>query len=139
MIPPLKHIVCIDDDENILLVARLALKTMGGYRVSAFSDSWNALREVRHLRPDMILLDAIMPGMDGPTVLKTLRENMEVSNIPIFFLTAKTAPEDAEYFLSIGADGVLNKPFDPMTLAKQVKELWEQWHAKESNGTSSNG
>jgi two-component system, OmpR family, response regulator len=73
--------------------------------------------------PDVIVCDAMMPGMDGPTTLAKMRENRLTAKIPVIFMTARTQRREVEYFKSLGAIGVVCKPFDPMTLAKEIRDL----------------
>jgi CheY-like chemotaxis protein len=74
-------------------------------------------------RPDVILLDVMMPGVDGPRTLEMLRSHPETATVPIIFLTAKAMPREVERLVSLGAKGVITKPFDPMSLAHQVRAL----------------
>jgi two-component system OmpR family response regulator len=128
MVPPLKHILCIDDEEDILQVTRLALETLGGFKVSVCRGSSTALAQVKSLKPDLILLDVMMPGMDGPSTLKMIHADPEVADIPVVFMTAKVQPAEVDHYLTIGASGVIGKPFDPMALPKQVETLWRGFH-----------
>ena len=75
--------------------------------------------------PDLVLLDVMMPGMDGPTTLGHLRERPEFTDIPVVFITAKVQATEVEYFKSLGAVDVIAKPFDPVTLASQVQAIWD--------------
>ena len=75
--------------------------------------------------PDVVVLDVMMPGMDGPTLLKRMRRDPDLAHIPVIFMTAKVSSEEAERFRELSAIGVIAKPFDPMTLAGQVRSLWE--------------
>jgi len=90
---------------------------------------WNlcCLNHVSHLTfaPDLLLLDVMMPGMDGPSTLKALRELSLLNGVPVVFITAKVQPSEIEHLKSLGADAVIAKPFNPMTLADQVQSIWK--------------
>ncbi len=128
MAPPLKKILCIDDEDDILQVATLALEQIGGFEVSSCNSGKAGLEYVCKMPPDLILLDAMMPHMDGPSTLKELRKNPETGIIPVIFMTARVQPEQIQEYIAIGAVGVITKPFDPMTLSKDIALLWEKLH-----------
>lgn len=121
----LQRILYVEDEPDIQAVAKLALEMVGGFSVKLCSSGEEALREVAAFAPDMILLDVMMPGMDGPTTLKALREQPPLAGIPVAFMTAKVQPAEVAYYKSLGARDVIAKPFDPMTLADQVRAIWE--------------
>ena len=125
MTPPLGHILCIDDEEDILQVAKLALEAVGGFRVSLCRGSAEAVEQACILRPDLILLDVMMPEMDGPTTLEKLRDGGPCSATPVIFMTAKAQPQEIQHFKELGALGVITKPFDPMALPSEVRAIWE--------------
>jgi DNA-binding response OmpR family regulator len=83
-----------------------------------------ALAAMRERRPDLVVLDVMMPGMDGPTLLKRMRADPELQHIPVIFMTAKTSPQEVARFRDLPAIGVIAKPFDPMALGAQVRALW---------------
>lgn len=87
-----------------------------------------ALETIRAARPDMVLLDVMMPEMDGPTTLARMLADPELKDIPVVFMTAKVQPPEMEHYLGLGAVGVIAKPFDPMALAGQVAEIWKRRH-----------
>ena len=132
MVPPLKHIICIDDEEDILQVTRLSLETLGGFQVSVCKGSANALLQASSLMPDLILLDVMMPGADGPSTLKIFQTDPVVAGIPVVFMTAKVQSTEVSNYLKLGAAGVIAKPFDPMTLSTQVEALWKAFHESKS-------
>lgn len=125
---PLRHILCVDDENDILQVARLSLEAVGGFTVTLCEGSAGALEAIRAAKPDMVLLDVMMPEMDGPTTLARLLADPELKDIPVVFMTAKVQPPEMEYYLGLGAVGVIAKPFDPMALAGQVTEIWNRHH-----------
>lgn len=123
---PLSHILCVDDEEDILHVAQMALEVVGGLRVSTCSNGIDAVRDAAVLRPDCILLDAMMPEMDGPATLQQLRQQPETRNIPIIFMTARVQPKEVQEYLALGAIGVIPKPFDPMLVTDEIKRIWDR-------------
>ncbi|MCW8931382.1 MAG: response regulator [Gammaproteobacteria bacterium] len=123
--PSLEKILYVEDEPDIQAVAKLALETVGGYTVHICASGEDALNIVEEFNPDIILLDVMMPGMDGPSTLKAMREKSSLNNTPIAFMTAKVQASEIENFKSLGAVDIIPKPFDPMTLSEQVKALWE--------------
>ncbi len=120
----LTRILYVEDDPDIQAVAQLALEAIGGFTVYLSDSGADGLETAVREQPDLILLDVMMPGMDGPTTLASLRADPELMDIPVIFVTAKVQPAEVEHFTSLGALGVIAKPFDPMTLAGVVTELW---------------
>jgi two-component system, OmpR family, response regulator len=121
----LQRILYVEDEPDIQAVARLALEMVGGFTVKICSSGEEALRETADFAPDMILLDVMMPGLDGPATLKGLREQPALATVPVAFMTAKVQPPEVSHFKSLGALDVIPKPFDPMTLADTVRAIWE--------------
>lgn len=124
----LKRILHVEDDRSIQAVARLALETLGGFEVLSCLSGQEALDQVQGFNPDFILLDVMMPGMDGPETLSKLRELVDIEQIPVAFMTAKVQPPEIEQYRQLGAREVIVKPFDPMTLAAQVRDIWSRVH-----------
>jgi CheY-like chemotaxis protein len=121
----LQRILYVEDDPDIQSVARLALEMVGGFTVKICSSGEEALREAAAFAPDLILLDVMMPGMDGPSTLKSLRTQPGLATVPAAFMTAKVQPAEVAHYKSLSALDVIAKPFDPMTLASQVRAIWE--------------
>lgn len=121
----LERILYVEDEPDIREVAQIALEMVGGFTVKVCSSGEAALREAEGFAPDMILLDVMMPGMDGPATLKALRERPALAAIPMAFMTAKVQPAEVAHYKALGALDVIAKPFDPMTLADQVRAVWE--------------
>jgi two-component system, OmpR family, response regulator len=113
----------IDDDDDIRLVVKMSLRLIGGLDVIEASSGQEGVDLAMRVRPDIIMLDVMMPGMDGPTVLHQLYNNPLTSGIPVIFLTAKAMPGEIGRLKDLGAVGVLTKPFDPMQLAADVQAL----------------
>jgi CheY-like chemotaxis protein len=115
----------VEDEPDIRAVARLALELVGGFTVKVCSSGEEALHEAEAFAPEIILLDVMMPGMDGPTTLKSLRALPTLATVPVAFMTAKVQPTEIAHYKALGARDVIPKPFDPMTLASQVRAIWE--------------
>jgi CheY-like chemotaxis protein len=128
MTPTLTTILIVEDDPDIQTVARMALETVGGFTVEVCDCGKAALEAAPRLKPDLIMLDVMMPEMDGPTTLKNLRELPGLASTPVVFMTAKAMPSEVERYREMGTAGVIPKPFDPMTLADQVREIWNAGH-----------
>ena len=119
----MSKLLLIDDEEDIRDVAALSLETVAGWDVVvASSGAQGIARAIEHL-PDAILLDVMMPGMDGPTTLRELRLNPVTAKIPVMLLTAKVQASDQRRFADLGVEAVLFKPFDPMTLSTQISAV----------------
>ena len=120
----LKRILYVEDEPDIQAVARIALATVGGFVLKVCSSGEEAVREVAGFDPELILLDVMMPGMDGPGTLKALRALPGVERVPVVFMTAKVQPNEVAHYKSLGALDVVAKPFNPMTLAEQIRSIW---------------
>ena len=116
------HVVLAEDDPDIRLVARLALKK-AGYRVTAVSNGRELLEKVTEERPDVVLLDWMMPEMDGAEACARLRADPATADLPIIFMTAKSQGFEVERGLALGARGYIIKPFDALTLGDQLRQL----------------
>src|SRR4028119_603251 len=114
-----KHILLVDDEDDIREVAALSLEAVGGWRVSSASDGASGVAMALAEAPDAILLDVMMPGLDGPATVARLREDPLTRDIPVILLTAKAQTSDRRRFAELGVAGTLTKPFDPMTLTDQ--------------------
>lgn len=115
-----KRILIVDDEEDIREVAALSLETVAGYDVLSASSGRTALNLAAAEQPDAILLDVMMPDMDGPTTFQKLQAQPSTVHIPVVFLTAKVQPSERARFAELGAAAVLSKPFDPLTLASEL-------------------
>jgi CheY-like chemotaxis protein len=120
----LQKVLYVEDDADIRTIASLALETVGGLTLQACASGAQALAEAAAFGPDLLLLDVMMPGMDGPTTLARLRELPVTRDVPVIFMTAKVQASEVQHYKALGALGVISKPFDPMTLAAQVQALW---------------
>jgi CheY-like chemotaxis protein len=118
-----RKILLVDDDDDIREVAQLSLELTAGWDVASAASGEEGLRAASASPPDAILLDVMMPGMDGPTTLRALRADPRTSGIPVVLLTAKVQAADRRRLETLGADGLLAKPFDPTALADQVSDV----------------
>jgi len=115
-----KRILVVDDEDHIREVVGLSLETVGGFDVSTAGSGREGLAKAATERPDAILLDVMMPEMDGPTTFSHLKSDATTRDIPVVLLTAKVQAADRARFDELGTTGVLTKPFDPMTLSDQL-------------------
>lgn len=118
------HILYVDDESDIRDVAAMALDLDGDMAVSVAGSGAEAISEAARLSPDLILLDVMMPDLDGPSTLERLRATPRTASIPVIFITARAQAQEVQRFLAMGAVGVIAKPFDPMTLAAQVRSIF---------------
>lgn len=122
----LNKILYVEDEPDIQAVARIALETVGQFTLEICSGGQEALDKAADFDPDLILLDVMMPGLDGPDTLLELRKLAGFENKPVIFMTAKVMDSEVQRYLDLGAIGVIPKPFDPMGLASQVKSIWQE-------------
>jgi CheY-like chemotaxis protein len=115
------RILLVDDEPDIREVVDVSLGLDRDFATRACASGADALATAAEWSPSLILLDVMMPVMDGPTTLAKLRKNPRTAHIPVVFLTARTQADEVEQYISLGAQGVLSKPFDPMTLAASVR------------------
>lgn len=120
---PARRVLVVDDDDAIREVAQMALEIVGGFEVLAASSGSEALTIAVDEMPDAVLLDVMMPGMDGPTLLSHLRRTPETQHIPVIFLTAKIQAGDRRDWDSLDISGIIAKPFDPMKLPGDISRL----------------
>jgi CheY-like chemotaxis protein len=116
----------MDDDEDIRLVSELSATRVGKWDAILAATGEEALERARSEQPDVILLDVMMPGMDGPATLAKLRAEPTTADIPVIFLTAKVQKHEVEGYLALGATGVILKPFDVMTLPDEIRRIVER-------------
>ena len=126
MIALLDKILYVEDDPDIQAIAVMVLDAISGFTLAACSSGAEAVSRAEAFAPDLILLDVMMPGMDGPETLKGLREFPELATTPVVFMTAKVQPQEVAAYLALGAVGVIAKPFDPMTLAQELSDIWSR-------------
>jgi two-component system, OmpR family, alkaline phosphatase synthesis response regulator PhoP len=117
------HILLVDDDDDIREIAAISLEAVGGWQVSSASSGVEGIAKARTGSPDAILLDVMMPDIDGPATFRRLQDDAQTRDIPVIFLTAKAHNADRERLEGIGVAGLLTKPFDPMTLSAEITAI----------------
>ena len=121
----LQKILYAEDEADIHEIAQVALELVGGFTLQLCSSGQEAVEKGPGFAPDLILLDVMMPWMDGPTTLARLREIPALARTPVIFMTAKVQPQEVEALRALGALDIIAKPFDPMQLAQQIGAIWE--------------
>ena len=122
---PLSRILYVEDEPDIRFVAEMALQAVGGFTVITCASGEEALSAAPAAGADLLLLDVMMPGMDGPGTLKALRALAATADTPVIFMTAKVQATEVAMYKALGALEVIAKPFDPMTLAAQIQRIWD--------------
>lgn len=122
----MKTVLLVDDEDDIREVAQMSLEMTAGWKIESANSGTAGIQKALEVSPDAILLDVMMPDMDGPTTFLKMREMPALAKTPVILLTAKVQAADKERFKEIGVSGVIAKPFDPMSLASQVNEIL-QW------------
>ena len=137
MTQPLRTILCVDDERDILDVARMCLELVGGYQVTCCESGQAALDVLdggqnggqnRGMTPDLILLDVMMPGLNGPETLAAVRRRSDLDAVPIVFMTARVQEAEVRAYLRLGVTAVIPKPFDPMKLAGELGMIWNAFN-----------
>jgi len=118
--PVAKRVLYIDDEPSMQLIVKTCLQTLGGWEVEVAESGAEGLVKAEELKPDAIILDVMMPGMDGVACLEQLRLNAKTQAIPVVFLTSKWTITEGYRFLALGAVGAIAKPFNPLTLVPQI-------------------
>jgi CheY-like chemotaxis protein len=121
----LREILYVDDEPDIREIVQMALGLVPTLSVNTADSGTRALQSMQTSKPDLVLLDVMMPNMDGPTTLQQMRSQPELQSIPVIFMTAKAMPQEVARFRALGAAAVIAKPFDPMLLAEHVLSIWE--------------
>ena len=121
---PLHRICCVEDDDDIRRILRLSLEKIGRMSVDLVADPARAIERMIAFRPDLVILDWMMPGMDGPTLLRRMREVPETRELPVVFVTAKASQRELAELRALGAAGTISKPFAPRELPDQLRSIW---------------
>lgn len=129
-IEPPNKILIVDDEPDIRNVVQMTLEISGGLDSDVCGSGASAIAFISKTPPDLILLDVMMPGMDGPETLKRLKSNAKTASIPVIFMTAKVQPAEVEAYYAMGVIGVISKPFNPRGLVASVIDFWNDFHAK---------
>ena|ERR1700722_2047413 len=123
MIEDIKKVLLVDDDQNIRFVAQMTLEGLTEWKIVVADSGKAAIEVAPNEKPDLIMLDVMMPEMDGPTTFMKLQEIPSLRNVPVIFMTAKIQTHELENYLKLGAAGVVSKPFDPMTLPDEIAKI----------------
>ena len=121
---PLNRICYVEDDEDIQRIVRVTLERVGKMTVQVVGDPTLAIDTMAAFRPNLVLLDWMMPKMDGPTVFRQMKLHPETSSLPVVFITAKASQHDLNELLKLGAAGAISKPFSPKDLPDQLRAIW---------------
>ena len=115
-----RRVMCVEDDPDIRAIAEIALQDVGGFTAVLCESGSRALEVAPGFGPELVLLDVMMPGLDGPATLQALRRQPGMSAVPVIFMTARLQRSEIDEYRALGAVGVIPKPFDPMTLSDQI-------------------
>jgi two-component system, OmpR family, response regulator len=121
---PLTKICYVEDDEDIQRIARMSLERIGKMTVEIVGDPMAAIAAMTAFGPDLVLLDWMMPGMDGPTLFRAMKQRPETSALPVVFITAKASQPELDELSALGAAGAISKPFSPKDLPDQLRAIW---------------
>jgi len=124
----LRRILHVEDVPSIQVITRIALEKLGGFEVRTCSSAQQALDEAADFAPDLILLDVMLPQMDGVELLHALDERLDLTQVPVVFLTGQTQLDNLEQLQEQGLRAVIKKPFAPLQLARQLRDIWDAAH-----------
>ena len=122
----LKRILYVEDESDIQTVTAMALEALGGFTVICCNSGEEALAAAPGANADLILLDVMMPGMDGPATFSALRALSQTAHTPVIFMTAKVQASEIQHYMRLGVTDVIAKPFDPMTVSAQIGAIWQK-------------
>ena len=121
---PLTKVCYVEDDEDIQRIVRMSLERVGKMTVEVVGDPMVAIERMIAFKPELVLLDWMMPGMDGPTLLRKMRTVPETIPLPVVFITAKASQRELDELRTLGAVGTISKPFSPKDLPEQLRAIW---------------
>ena len=121
---PLNRICYVEDDEDIQRIVRMSLERVGKMTVEVVSDPLVAIERMIAFKPELVMLDWMMPGLDGPALFRKMRESPETMALPVVFITAKASQRELDELRALGALGTISKPFSPKDLPEQLRTLW---------------
>lgn len=121
----LQRILHVDDDDDIRTLTRVALEVVGGFKVLQCASGQDALDVVETFAPDLLLLDVMMPGLDGEQTFHMIRQIKSLEELPVVFMTAKVHEQSVRRLYAIGAAGIVAKPFDPLELPNVLRSIWD--------------
>ncbi len=127
----LQRILIVDDEPDINMIAKISLESFGKYNVETCSSGVEALKKAEWFEPNLILLDVMMPFMDGEETIRKLKRNPKTANIPVIFVTARIFKKDILKYKELGALDVIPKPFDPIGLPNLIKEIWNGFNSRQ--------
>jgi len=123
---PLNRVCYVEDDEDIQRIVRMSLERIGKMTVQVVSNPTQAIETIKTFAPDLVMLDWMMPEMDGPTLYRKMKTEPATSSLPVVFITAKAAQRDLDELVSLGAAGTISKPFSPKDLPDQLRAIWSK-------------
>ena len=123
---PLNRVCYVEDDEDIQRIVRMSLERIGKMTVEVVGDPTKAIDAMKVFKPDLVMLDWMMPAIDGPTLFRQMKARPETSGLPVVFITAKAAQRDLDELTSLGAAGTISKPFSPKDLPDQLRAIWSK-------------
>jgi CheY-like chemotaxis protein len=122
----LDRVTYVEDEPDIRSITEFALKEIGGFTLDVCASGPEAIGKAPAFNPDLIILDVMMPGMDGIETFERLRVIPQLAETPIIFMTAKAMTHETDHYRSLGAADVITKPFDPLTLSDRIQEIWQK-------------
>jgi two-component system OmpR family response regulator len=134
-----QSVLYVDDDPDICSIVQATLRLVPGLNVQTADSGERAIDLAYELRPDLVLMDVMMPGLDGPSTFKRMRESALLAKMPVIFMTAKVLPAQIAQLLQLGAIGVIVKPFDPLKLYSELFSLWNKGNATQRRSIESGG
>ena len=130
----LKRIMHVEDDDSIRMITSITLESVGNMEVKSCESGFLALEQFEEFQPQVILMDVMMPELDGPETLKRMMASFDLSSIMVVFMTAKVQEDEVAHFKAIGGFDVIEKPFDPMTLSEKIQACWTAFHGRLDKG-----
>ena len=121
----LQTILVVEDERDIRKIVRISLEEIGGFNVETCCSGMEALEKLQQQKPDLVVMDVMMPNLDGPATLDKIRQIPSLEDLPIIFITAKVQPHEVKTYLALGILGVISKPFNPLKLPDQIRQLWQ--------------
>jgi len=123
---PLTRICYVEDDEDIQRIVRMSLERVGKMTVAVVGDPTRAIETMAEFKPDMVMLDWMMPVLDGPALFRQMKLRPDTSALPVVFITAKASQRDLDELKTLGAAGTISKPFSPKDLPDQLRAIWKK-------------
>lgn len=127
-----QKILYVEDDKDIQVIGKMTLETFGNFEVILCDSGKEALEKIKNVKPDLVLMDIMMPEMDGISTMQEFKKDLEISDIPVIFMTAKAQVHEVEKYNKMGVAGVIIKPFEPVSLCSQINQIWENFYAGSS-------